>query len=311
MKWITIDHFLLEQQRRQKAATGEFSELLNDIAFVGKIVAAKVRKAGLVNILGAVGKENIQGEEVQKLDEFAHNTFVEILGQGGRFAAIGSEEADEVLLSSKTGNYIVHLDPLDGSSNIDVNVGIGSIFSIYHKDGGSLQKGRAQVCAGYVLYGSSVMLVYTTGHGVHGFTFESEVGEFLLSHERITMPVPSVFYSTNESYLPLWSKGVNKFVEELKKTMKGRWIASLVADFHRNLLKGGVFLLPGDVKNPAGKLRLMFEANPMAFLIEQAGGVASDGKQNILDVQPKELHQRTPLYIGNQEDIKLLEELCS
>ncbi len=309
MKWITIDHFLIEQQRKHKTATGEFSQLLTDITFAGKIVAAKVRKAGLVNILGAVGKENVQGEEVQKLDEFAHNTFVEVLKQGGRFFQVGSEESDDIVTLSETGNYVVHVDPLDGSSNIDVNVGVGTIFSIYRKDDGPLQVGRKQVCAGYILYGSSVMLVYTTGNGVHGFTYEPEVGEFLLSHERMQMPSPSIYYSTNEAYVNIWSEGMKQFIDKCRETMKGRWIGSLVADFHRNLLKGGIYLLPGDMKHPEGKIRLMYEANPMAFLVEQAGGVASNGKQNILDIQPKELHQRTPLYIGNKEDIELLEKM--
>lgn len=309
MELITVDHFLLAQQRKLKQATGEFSELLSDITFAAKVVAAQVRKAGLVDILGVAGGKNISGDVVQKLDMYAHEVFAKILGQGGRFAAVGSEESDEVMLLSKTGKYIVHLDPLDGSSNIDVNVSVGSIFSIYRKVGGPLQKGRSQVCAGYVLYGSSVMLVYTTGQGVHGFTLDPEIGEFLLSHENIKIPEGG-YYSINEGYAPKWTKGVATFVAGMKQgERKARYIGSLVADVHRNLLKGGVFAYPADNESPEGKLRLMFEANPMAMIYEQAGGAGSNGKMNILDIKPTGIHQKTPVWLGSKRDIKLVEKL--
>lgn len=319
MKYLTIDHFLIQQQRKYKRSTGEFSQLLSDIVFASKIVASKVRKAGLVDILGATDQENVSGDVVQKLDMYAHDIFVKVLGQGGRFAAFTSEESDEVLLSpQRGGKYIIHLDPLDGSSNIDVNVSVGTIFSI-HKRAGSkgkptmkeaLQTGREQVCAGYVLYGSSVMLVYTTGRGVHAFTLDPEKGEFLLSHEQIKLPKQSKYYSINEGYSERWSRGMASYIAEVKKRgLKARYIGSLVADFHRNLLKGGVFLYPGDRENPEGKLRLMFEANPMAMIIEEAGGVSSNGSKNILDIKPREIHQRTPLFLGSKIDIKEIKKL--
>lgn len=321
MELVTVDHFLLDQQRRYKRATGEFSELLNDIVFASKVVAAQVRKAGLVDILGEAGEENISGDVVQKLDLFAHNVFVKVLGQGGRFAAFTSEESDEVLLSpQRGGRYIVHLDPLDGSSNIDVNVSVGTIFSIHRRMRvkgkptmkEALQKGRVQVCAGYVLYGSSVMLVYTTGQGVHGFTFDSEKGEFLLSHKNIKMPRKSKYYSINEGYSDRWTPGIAAYVAGVKREgKKARYIGSLVADFHRNLLKGGVFLYPADKKSPQGKLRLMFEANPMAMLVEEAGGMSSNGAGNILDIEPLGIHQRTPLFLGSRRDIATIERLLA
>lgn len=319
MEYITIDHFLLQQQRKLKRSTGEFSQLLSDIVFASKIVAAEVRKAGLVDIFGDAGSENISGDVVQKLDMFAHDVFIKVLGQGGRFAAFTSEESDEVLLSpERGGKYIIHLDPLDGSGNIDVNVSVGTIFSIHSrlKKSGkpnvkeALQKGRLQVCAGYVLYGSSTMLVYTTGSGVHGFTYSPEIGEFLLSHENIKMPKESKYYSINEGYSEKWSSRFSEYIARLKKEgKKARYIGSLVADFHRNLIKGGIFMYPGDKNNLQGKLRLMFEANPMAMLVKEAGGASSNGKAGILDVLPNDLHQRTPLFLGTKQDIKLIEKL--
>ena len=319
MRLVTVDHFLIEQQRKLKQATGEFSELLADITFAAKVVAAEVRRAGLADILGAAGGKNVSGDVVQKLDMYAHEVFTKILGQGGRFAAFTSEESDEVVLfPNQGGKYIVHLDPLDGSSNIDVNVSVGTIFSIQRrvkKTGNptlteALQKGRSQVCAGYVLYGSSVMLVYTTGQGVHGFTLDPGIGEFLLSHEDIRWPEEQAYYSIHEGYSPWWSEGVIKLVEQMKQEeRKARYIGSLVADFHRNLLKGGLFAYPADKHQPEGKLRLMFECNPMAMIAEQAGGAGSNGKMNILDITPSGIHQRTPLFLGSKKDIKLIEKL--
>jgi fructose-1,6-bisphosphatase I len=318
-KLITIDHWLIEEQRKTRKATGEFSELLSDITFAAKVVAAQVRKAGLVDILGATEGKNVSGDVVQKLDMYAHEVFVKILGQGGRFAAFTSEESDEVVLSpNQGGKYIVHLDPLDGSSNIDVNVSVGTIFSIHKRPTlkgqptieEALQKGRAQVCAGYVLYGSSVMLVYTTGQRVHGFTLDPEMGEFLLSHEDIRWPEEQAYYSIHEGYSPWWSEGVIKLVEQMKKEeRKARYIGSGVADFHRNLLKGGLFAYPGDKKQPEGKWRLMFEANPMAMIAQQAGGSSSNGQMNILDIKPSAIHQKTPVWLGSKKDIKLVERL--
>lgn len=320
MKLVTVDHFLIEQQRKLKQATGEFSELLSDITFAAKVVAAEVRRAGLADILGITDGKNVSGDVVQKLDIYAHEVFTKILGQGGRFAAFTSEESDEVVLSPQTGGkYIVHLDPLDGSSNIDVNVSVGTIFSIHRrvkKIGNptleeALQKGRAQVCAGYILYGSSVMLVYTTGQGVHGFTLDPGIGEFLLSHESIKIPEGG-YYSINEGYSERWRDGLAKFVAKMKtEGRKARYIGSLVADAHRNLLKGGAFLYPADKETPRGKLRLMFEANPMAMIFDQAGGTASNGKMNILDIKPESIHQKTPLFLGSKEDIKLVEKLLA
>ncbi len=318
MKLVTVDHFLIEQQRKLKKATGEFSELLSDITFAAKVVAAEVRKAGLTDILGATSDKNVSGDVVQKLDVYAHEVFTKILGQGGRFAAFTSEESDEVVLAPQSGGkYIVHLDPLDGSSNIDVNVSVGTIWSIHKrvkKTGNpttqeALQKGRAQVCAGYILYGSSVMLVYTTGQGVHGFTLDPEIGEFLLSQENMKIPEEG-YYSINEGYADKWNSGVASFVAKMKREgRKARYIGSLVADVHRNLLKGGVFAYPADKESTEGKLRLMFEANPMAMIFEQAGGAGSNGKMNILDIKPTGIHQRTPLFLGNKRDIKLVEKL--
>jgi fructose-1,6-bisphosphatase I len=320
MDLVSIDHFLINQQRQFKTATGEFSELLSDITFAAKVVAAEVRKAGLVDVLGSAGGgKNVSGDVVQKLDLYAHEVFTKILGQGGRFAAFTSEESEDIVLSpQKGGKYIVHLDPLDGSNNIDVNVSVGTIFSIHKRLimsgqpnlAAVLQPGKNQVCAGYVLYGSSVMLVYTTGRGVHGFTLNPEIGEFLLSHQNIKLPADTSYYSINEGYSPRWTPGIAKFVNRMKQTdIKARYIGSLVADIHRTLLKGGIFLYPADKQNPDGKLRLMFEANPMAMIVEQARGKSSNGQVGILNIKPTGIHQRTPLFLGNKNAILLIEKL--
>ena len=320
MNLTTIDHFLINQQRQFKTATGEFSELLSDITFAAKVVAAQVRQAGLVDILGSSGGgKNVSGDVVQKLDLYAHEVFTKILSQGGRFSAFTSEESEDIILSPQQGGkYIVHLDPLDGSNNIDVNVSVGTIFSIYRRTttkgaptiAEALQRGRNQVCAGYVLYGSSVMLVYTTGQGVHGFTLSPEIGEFLLSHKNIQIPTDISYYSLNEGYSERWTPGISKFIHKMKQEgKKARYIGSLVADIHRNLLKGGIYLYPADKEAPQGKLRLMFEVNPMAMILEQAGGTSSNGQINILDIQPDGIHQRTPVFLGRKEDVKLIENL--
>lgn len=312
----TVDHFILAQQQTQSRASGEFSQLLSDIIAASKIIAAHIRRAGLTSTQGAVGGTNVSGDQVQKLDMFAHHTFLDVLGRSGRFAAYTSEESDEMILSPTSGGkYIIHLDPLDGSSNIDVNVSVGTIFSIYRRPTATgklttrrlLMPGTRQVCSGYVLYGSSVMLVYTTGHGVHGFTLDADIGEFFLSHPHLTFPSECTYYSINEGYADRWNNTMTSAINQYKKDgKKARYIGSLVADFHRNLLKGGIFIYPADAKNPQGKLRLLYEANPMAFLAEQAGGAATNGQQRILDITPTSIHQRVPLFIGHKAETKKL-----
>ncbi len=319
----TIEAFILEQERKHPEATGELTNLLYDVALGTKLVAAAIRRAGLVDILGSAGDTNVQGEEQQKLDVFANECMKNSLAQAGRVCVVASEE-DELpttVPGHPEARYAVLIDPLDGSSNIDVNGAVGTIFSVYRRVSTGrtaelddvLQPGREQVAAGYVMYGSSVMLVYTTGNGVHGFTLDPTVGEFLLSHHHLRMPETGTYLSVNESNFPRWTLGVQKSVRafhgENPAVMKGknsRYIGSLVADFHRNLIAGGVFLYPGDTRNPSGKLRLSYEANPMAFIAEQAGGAATDGRRRILDIEPAELHQRTPLVIGSRKDVEFV-----
>jgi len=323
---VTIVRHILDQQRLHPEATGDLSGLLYDIALIGKLIAREVRKAGLVDILGETGSVNVQGERVQKLDRFAHDCFVRILERGGRVCLMASEEEDEPVRLQEHyehGDYVVLFDPLDGSSNIDVNVSIGSIWSIYHRvttEGcGTLedlmQQGARQVAAGYLIYGSSTMLVYTTGHGVDGFTLDPSIGEFLLSHPGMRIPERGKTYSCNEGYRNLLFDSTRRFIEHLQENdpdsgrpYSARYIGSMVADVHRTLQNGGVFMYPGTAKAPAGKLRLMYEANPMAMLLEQAGGMASTGKERILDLQPTDLHQRVPLFLGSEADVKLAVE---
>lgn len=323
---ITIERHFLEQQKQHPEASGSLTAVLNDVAFASKLVRREVVRAGLADILGMAGTTNVQGEEVKKLDLFANERIINAIGQHGRFAIMGSEENEETIIPPKneTGKYVLLFDPLDGSSNIDVNVSVGTIFSIYRITGDSpaeaslqdcLQKGLKQVAAGYVIYGSSVMMVYTTGNGVHGFTYDPTIGEFLLSHENITIPERGKYYSMNEGSWHQFNQSTKNYIDYLKEEDKAtgrpystRYIGSLVADFHRNLLTGGIFIYPATEKHKSGKLRLMYEANPLAFICEQAGGKASDGKQRILDIDPTELHQRTPLYIGSKEDVRVAEE---
>ncbi len=326
---MTLNRHIIEMQRRHRSATGEFSGLLSDLGFAVKTISYHVNKAGLSGILGLTGKTNVQGEEVQKLDEYANETLTHAMEAGGHLCVMASEESKDPIAipdGYPKGKYVLLFDPLDGSSNIDVNVSIGTIFAIYRRrspDGKPgtledlLQKGRDLACAGYVVYGSSTMLVYTTGQGVAGFTLDPGIGEFLLSHETIRVPERGKVYSVNEGNSRWWHENVRRYVDHLKQEDKGtgrpyssRYIGSLVADFHRNLLTGGIFMYPADHKDPAkpkGKLRLMYEANPLAFIVEQAGGYASTGEGAILDVEPKELHQRVPLYIGSREDVRLAE----
>ncbi|MFQ5865367.1 MAG: class 1 fructose-bisphosphatase [bacterium] len=321
-KLVTIERHITETQRKFPEATGEFSALLNDIALAAKIISREVNKAGLVDVLGFTGETNIHGEQVQKLDEYADSIIFRALDHTGRLCVMASEEQEDIIPIPErfpSGKYALLYDPLDGSSNIDANVSIGTIFSIYRKissgERGSLedclQKGTEQIAAGYIIYGSSTMLVFTTGNGVHGFTYDPSVGEFLLSHDNIKIPKRGKIYSVNEGNSERWEEGTKKYINYVKQVDKetnrpysSRYIGSLVADFHRNLLYGGIFLYPGDKKNPRGKLRLMYEANPLAFIVEHAGGYASDGEQRILEIQPESIHQRTPLIIGSYDDVR-------
>ena len=325
-KVVTIERHIIEGERAHPGATGNFSGLLRDLTLAIKVIWREVSKAGLVNILGFVGKENVHGEQVKKLDVFADEKIYQALDHGGHLCVMASEENEDVLhIPEKypTGRYVLLYDPLDGSSNIDANVNIGTIFSIYRRvtPGGKgsmqdcLQPGYKQIASGYVVYGSSTMMVYTTGDGVHGFTLDPSIGEFLLSHENIQIPKRGKIYSVNEGNYRWWHDGMKKYVKYLQEEDKatsrpysGRYIGSMVADIHRTLLYGGIFMYPGDTKHPDGKLRLMYEANPMAFILEQAGGRASNGVERILDVQPVSLHQRTPLFVGSEEDVKICEE---
>ncbi len=327
-KIVTIERFILEEQRAHPTATGTLTSILYDIALAAKIIASKTTKAGLVEILGSTGRKNVQGERVQKLDEFADSVIYRLNDHTGRLAVMASEEHPDILPIPErypVGKYVLLYDPLDGSSNIDYNVSIGTIFAIYRRktqDGPGtledcLQKGDDLVAAGYIIYGSSTMFVYSTGVGVHGFTLDRSVGEFFLSHPNIRIPAKAKYYSVNQGYEHYWSEGVRRYTEWLQgkngsgKKLSLRYIGSLVADFHRNLLAGGVFYYPADRKDPKlphGKLRLAYEAAPLAFLAEHAGGAASDGRQRILDIQPTQLHQRTPLFIGNSDLVAKAEE---
>jgi fructose-1,6-bisphosphatase I len=329
---ITVESHIQSLQAQHPGARGEFSGLLRDIAFAAKIISHHVNRAGLVDILGATGSVNVQGEAVQKLDLYAHEVMARVVGRGGRVCLMASEEREDPIPVEKDGaegDYVLLFDPLDGSSNIDVNVSIGTIFSILRRvspSGGPvreedlLQAGHRQEAAGYVIYGSSTMLVLAAGegHGVHGFTLDPTVGEFLLSHENIRMPARASIYSANEGHAHRWPDPVRRLVAGWKEprrerpALTARYIGSLVADFHRNLLKGGIFLYPS-LRNLRGgpdqpKLRLMYEANPLAFVAHHAGGYASDGHGAILDLEPHSLHQRVPLLLGSLEDVHDAEE---
>jgi fructose-1,6-bisphosphatase I len=327
---VTIDRHIIEEERRHPTARGIFSDILTDMALAAKVISREVNMAGLVDILGQAGRTNVQGEEVQKLDVFAQDVIYRAMDHTGHLCCMASEELGEfVPIPDKfpVGDYVLVFDPLDGSSNIDVNVSIGTIFGLLRKVSDAergalrdfLQPGRELVAAGYVVYGSSTMMVYCTGRGVHGFTLDPSIGEFLLSHPDIRIPEPPTrYYSVNEAYFERWSPGMKRFVERLREQdgdgggFSSRYIGSLVSDFHRTLLRGGIFMYPGDTLNPSGKLRLIYEANPLAFIAEHAGGRASDGRGNLLDVVPQELHQRTPLFIGSrglvEEAERFLEE---
>jgi len=319
---ITVAQHLLEQQKRRfPDASGEFSWLLSGITLATKMVAAEVRRAGLGNKLGATGDSNVQGEEVQKLDVYANEALLHCLGRRGNVGVLASEENDTpvvVLQNPSHGKYIVVFDPLDGSSNLDLNISVGTIFSILARDGNAsdagadvLQPGDRQLAAGYVLYGSSTMLVYTSGDGVYGFTLDPAIGAFVMSHPNIKMPTRGSLYSVNEANMDGFPEYCRRYLHWLKSSeddaiYSSRYIGSLVADFHRTLLRGGIFMYPPTARYSKGKLRLLYEANPIAFIAEQAGGMATDGRQRIMDIQPDSLHQRTPLYVGSKYEMERL-----
>ena len=310
----TLSEFIVERQADFPGSTGDLSSLLTAFRLAAKIVSREANKAGLMaDILGAAGNENVQGEDQQKLDVYANNLFIRMMRTQGAVCAVASEENDDIVHFDNGGKYVVTMDPLDGSSNIDVNVSIGTIFSIYRRISTGpkatledfLQPGSAQVAAGYIVYGSSTMLVYSTGHGVNGFTLDPSIGTFCLSHPDMKTPEEGKIYSINEGNWYEFSEGVRTYVDACKqKKMSARYIGSLVADFHRNLLKGGVYLYPGTTKAPNGKLRLLYEANPLAFLVEQAGGMATNGHQRIMDIGPTKLHERVSVILGSKNEVQ-------
>jgi fructose-1,6-bisphosphatase I len=328
---ITVTEHLLLHQKQVPMATGRFTRLFNELILSAKIITREVSKAGLVDVLGFTGETNVQGEEVKKLDDFANRVLIHRLSRCGALCAMASEENADIIEipdGLPTGDYFVIFDPLDGSSNIDANVSIGTIFSIYRRKSPSdsqlmstdiLQKGSEQVAAGYILYGSSTMMVFTTGDGVNGFTLDPSVGEFLLSHPDIRIPEQGKIYSVNEGYYHYWDKPTLEVLAHFKaagvprrKPYSLRYIGSLVSDFHRNMVYGGIFMYPADNRDPnkpGGKLRLMCEAAPMAFIVEQAGGLATDGHRRILDITPDNLHQRVPLFVGSKKDVEQVLEI--
>ena len=321
----TLEEYIIQSQNRFPGATGELSQLLRDISLAAKIISREVNKAGITNILGVDGSTNIHGEAVKKLDIFADQQLISALDRSLITCMVISEENDGIVkLSSKGGKYIVYLDPLDGSSNIDVNVSIGSIFSIYMREArfngnlredDALQPGTKQVAAGYVLYGSSTILAYTTGLGVSVFTLDPSIGEFILSDRSIKMPDHGPIYSINEGSYNSWDLGLKKYIKycqeedaETGRPYSARYIGSMVADIHRTLIKGGIFIYPHSSKYPNGKLRLMYECNPLSFTIEQAGGKATNGSKRIMEIEPTSIHQQTPIYIGSKDNVDKVTE---
>ncbi len=315
---VTLDRFIRSNERQYPQSVGEFSQLLRDIALASKVVNREINKAGLIDIMGAAGNQNTAGDEQQKLDVLADIRFTRALLKGGAACAIISEEAEGIVQLNPDAKYIVAIDPLDGSSNIDVNVSIGTIFSVYRRKSpvgtaitqeDCLQQGSAQVAAGYILYGSSTMMVYTTGQGLNGFTYEATLGEYVLSHPDINIKPDANTYSINEGISKSFvQSGIHAYLNHCKDHhYAARYIGSLVADIHRNLLKGGIYLYPATIHHPQGKLRLMFEANSLAFVVEQAGGKATDGEKRILDIEPTHIHEKTPLFIGSLQMVEALE----
>jgi len=325
---ITLGEFVIQNQHHYPGATGELSQIFGAIKLASKLVHREINKAGIADIVGYAGRDNIQGERQQKLDVYANEKFKAALSARGLVCGLASEEEESFIEFNqplhKGSKYIVLIDPVDGSSNIDVNVAVGTIFSIYRRISPAdspvqladfLQRGTEQVAAGYVIFGSSTMLVYTTGSGVNGFTFDPSIGVYYLSHRSMRIPEKGKIYSVNEGNYVHFPEGVKHYIKycqehdpETDRPYTSRYIGSLVADFHRNLLKGGIFIYPSYAGNPSGKLRLLYECNPIAFLMEQAGGVASDGRKRILDIEPKELHQRTPFFVGSREMVVKAEE---
>jgi fructose-1,6-bisphosphatase I len=321
-RFMTIERHIIEGERLHPQATGELSRLLSDLVIALKVISREVNKAGLVDILGYTGEENVHGESVRKLDMYAHDMLFKAMDHGGHLCIMASEEEEDIIHIPKTkkvGKYVLLFDPLDGSSNIDVNISIGTIFSIYQRispDGlpgtleDCLQEGLHQVAAGYVIYGPSTILVYTTGHGVHGFTLDPTIGEFILSHEDIRIPQKGKIYSINEGNYKYWHPGLKRYIKFLQEENKessrpysSRYVGTMVADVHRTLFYGGIYMYPADSHSPKGKLRLLYECNPTAFLCEAAGGRASDGYQRILEKKPTTLHERTPIFIGSEYDV--------
>jgi fructose-1,6-bisphosphatase I len=330
IRFMTLSRFIIEQEKLHPEATGELSKLIHDLSLAAKVISLEVNKAGLADILGFTGDSNVHGEDVRKLDMFAHNMMFNAMDHGGHLCIMASEEEEDIIHippKFKVGKYVLLFDPLDGSSNIDANVSIGTIFSIFKRitpDGkpgtleDCLQEGVKQVAAGYIVYGSSTIMVYTAGHGVHGFTLDPSFGEFLLSNENIRTPQKGKIYSINEGNYLYWHPGLKKYIKWLQeedtdteRPYTSRYIGSMVADIHRNLLYGGIYMYPADSRNPDGKLRLMYECNPMSFIVEAAGGRASDGKQRLLEIKPETLHQRTPIFIGSEYDVKKVEEFIA
>ena len=327
-RFMTLPRHIMEGEKEHPEATGELSTILLQLGLAAKLISLEVNKAGLAEILGFTGDENVHGEKVKKLDIYAHEMLIKAMDHGGHFCVMASEEEEDIIHlppHQKIGKYVLLFDPLDGSSNIDANISIGTIFSIYKRISAGngpgtvedcLQPGYKQVVGGYVVYGSSTMLVYTAGHGhgVHGFTLDPAFGEFLLSHDNIKIPKHGRIYSLNEGNYFSWPKGLKNYIKYLQanlfegKPYQARYVGSMVADIHRTLLYGGIFIYPGDKRNHKGKLRLMYECNPMAFIMEEAGGRATDGITRILDLLPEALHERTPIYIGSEDDVLLVEK---
>lgn len=303
-KPTTLTEFILQEEKKFKHATGSLTLLLTQIENAGKIVASHIKKTGLVDIIAETGTKNVFAEEVKKIDDFSNELLVDTLTASGQVGNLASEEMEEEIVVDKKGHYNIFFDPLDGSSNIDVGITVGTIFSIYHNSGELLQQGSKQVAAGYILYGTSVMFVYTHGAGVNGFTLDPSVGSFLLSHPDMKIPQKGSMYSINEAYSPWWDEATKKYIDAVKSAgYKSRYVGCLVADGHRTLIKGGIFLYPADKKSPQGKLRLMYEVNPFAFIIEQAGGKAVSGKGSPLDILPTNLHQRVSIALGSPDDV--------
>jgi len=330
IRFMTLERHIIEGERQFPEATGELSKLLSDLSIAAKVISLEVNKAGLVDILGLANRSNVHGEEVKKLDMYAHDILFRAMDHGGHLCVMASEEEEDIIHIPKhhrIGKYVLLFDPLDGSSNIDANVSIGTIFSIYKRitpEGTAgtledcLQPGINLVAAGYIIYGSSTVLVYTTGKGVFAFTLDPTIGEFLLSKENIQTPKKGKIYSINEGNYKYWHPGLKKYIKYLQEEEKSserpyssRYIGSMVADIHRNMLYGGIFMYPADSRSPNGKLRLMYECNPMAFIVEAAGGRATDGKKRILEIVPDNLHQKVPIFIGSENDVKEVEDFMN